>query len=174
MSHRIATVPHRDPGSEATAEFWAKHDVWRNYTGRFLFGSASSRNHFPAASRNSRADDHRQRIAGRKRQCGVWESETRSAKIAKAVLSRVLFYGSILLCAWWWMLWTPGRASVGPLQPLNADELRLEGQLRDDVEMLAADIGERNVAGKPKKLEEAAQFIESSLRTAGYQPQSQW
>jgi Zn-dependent M28 family amino/carboxypeptidase len=63
---------------------------------------------------------------------------------------------------------------VGPLQPLNADELRLEGQLRDDVEMLAADIGERNVAGKPKKLEEAAQFIESSLRTAGYQPQSQW
>lgn len=72
------------------------------------------------------------------------------------------------------MLWTPGRASVGPLQPLNADERRLESQLRGDVEFLAGRIGDRNVPDKPEQLEEAAQFIDSSLRAAGYQPTSQW
>ncbi len=82
-------------------------------------------------------------------------------------------YGFLLFGAWWWMLWTPGRASVGPLQPLNATELELEGQLRRDVEFLAGDIGERNIPGKSKQLEAAAAFIDRSLQAVGYRPRSQ-
>ena len=98
----------------------------------------------------------------------------RSAGIAKAILNRVVVYGGILLCSWWWMLWTPGRTDVDLLQPLNADELRVEGRLRDDVDSLANRIGERNLDFKPEKLDEAAQFIDYSLRSAGYEPKSQW
>jgi Zn-dependent M28 family amino/carboxypeptidase len=72
------------------------------------------------------------------------------------------------------MFWTPRSASVGPLQPLNAHELRLESQLRHVVEFLAGSVGERNIPDKREQLEEAAQFIDSSLRAAGYRPQSQW
>jgi Zn-dependent M28 family amino/carboxypeptidase len=63
---------------------------------------------------------------------------------------------------------------VGPLRPLNPDEIRLQSQLRDDVGFLAGKIGERNVSDRPEQLEQAAQFIETSFRTVGYQPQSQW
>src|SRR5262245_1416109 len=80
----------------------------------------------------------------------------------------------MLLSAWWWMFWTPGSASVGHLQPVNADALRLESQLRHDVEFLARSVGERNIPDKTEQLEQAAQFIDSSLRAAGHRPQSQW
>jgi len=66
------------------------------------------------------------------------------------------------------MLWTPGRADVGPVRPLTADELRLKDLLRIDVEFLAGTIGERNVLSKPTQLEAAAQFIENSLRASGF------
>ena len=71
------------------------------------------------------------------------------------------------------MLWTPGRANVGPLRTLNTDELRLKNLLRIDVEFLAGTIGERNVLSKPISLEGAAEFVEKSLRAGGFQPQSQ-
>ena len=72
------------------------------------------------------------------------------------------------------MLWTPGRTTTEPLEPLNAEELRLEAQLHDDVITVADRVGERNVDFKPEKLDEAARFIESSFRLAGYEPKSQW
>lgn len=72
------------------------------------------------------------------------------------------------------MLWTPGRANVGSLRPLNADELRLRDLLRVDVKFLADTIGERNVLSKPVQLEAAAQYIENSFRAGGLQPQSHW
>ncbi len=68
----------------------------------------------------------------------------------------------------------PGTGSVRSLPPLNAGELRLAKQLRDDIVSLAGDIGERNVSNKPGQLEAAAEFIETLFRAAGYQPQSQW
>lgn len=104
----------------------------------------------------------------------VSQPATKSRRIARAVLLRVLFYGSILVFAWWWMLWTPGRTDAGPLRPLNTDELRLKDLLRVDVEFLAGTIGERNVLSKPTQLEAAAQFVENSFRAGGFQPQSQW
>jgi hypothetical protein len=94
--------------------------------------------------------------------------------VGKAILSRVLVYGTLLLCAGWWMFWMPGHTAVKPLPPMNADEVRLEGQLREDVATLAGRIGERNVDFQPERLEQAARFIESSFRSAGCEPKSQW
>ena len=72
------------------------------------------------------------------------------------------------------MLWTPGTAVVGPLQPPNAEEVQLAAEERADVDFLAGKIGERNVPAKSGQLQEAAEFIGRSLQLAGYQPQSQW
>jgi Zn-dependent M28 family amino/carboxypeptidase len=57
---------------------------------------------------------------------------------------------------------------------LNTNEFALRAQLRNDVEFLAGSIGERNVTDKPHQLDQAAQFIDASLQSAGYRPQSQW
>jgi hypothetical protein len=99
---------------------------------------------------------------------------TRAAKIVRAVVDRILFYGSILLFAWWWMLWTPGSRNPGPVMALTASEVNLESQLRSDVDSLAGKIGDRNVPGKAKQLDQAAGFVDQSLTAAGYQPKSQW
>lgn len=82
-------------------------------------------------------------------------------------------YGFLLFGAWWWMLWTPGRASVDVLQALDTGQLELRGQLRRDVAFLAGTIGERNTSGKARRLEAAATFIDESLQAVGYQPWSQ-
>ena len=104
----------------------------------------------------------------------MWRPGARSAKIIRAIVTRVLFYGSILFGAWWWMIWTPGDQRVPPLRPLNADELAIENQVRSDVNFLAGQIGERNIPGKSAQLEQAAEFIVGSMSASGYQPHSQW
>jgi len=98
----------------------------------------------------------------------------KSAKIVRAVATRVLVYGSILAVALWWMLWTPGDGSGVPMKPLGADELALSSELRGDVHTLAAEIGERNVSAGAARLDQAAEFIVRSMTAAGYEPQSQW
>jgi hypothetical protein len=103
----------------------------------------------------------------------MWKPGAKSIKIVKAIVGRIVFYGSILLLAWWWMLWTPGSEDV-QVRALNADEAGLEGQVRTDVDFLAGTIGERNVPDKAEKLEEAATFIFTSMNAAGYRPFSQW
>ena len=94
-------------------------------------------------------------------------------RFLKAVLGRIVIYGLILLGAWWWMFWTPGRASVSQVRPFSADDLALERQLHNDVQVLAKEIGERNIPANPRQLEAAAAFVDSSLTAAGYRPQSQ-
>ena len=71
------------------------------------------------------------------------------------------------------MLWTPGPEAVPALQPLNANQLESERQLRQDVAFLAGSIGERNIPGRPQQLEAAARFIDRSLQAAGYRAESQ-
>jgi Zn-dependent M28 family amino/carboxypeptidase len=100
----------------------------------------------------------------------MWLNGTRSAKIVRAVLSRIAFYGAILAGAWAWMFWTPSEH----LAPLTADEVLLESQVRTDVNFLAGTVGERNVPHKSAQLEQSAAFIERSMKSAGYQPRSQW
>ena len=65
----------------------------------------------------------------------------------------------------------PGRASLS--SPPPAGDRELERQLRSDVQVLARDIGERNIPNNPRQLEAAAAFVENSLNAGGYQPQSQ-
>jgi hypothetical protein len=87
-------------------------------------------------------------------------------------MSRILFYGTILLGAWWWMLRMPGRSAEGPLPPLSEGESRLASQVRRDVQALAADIGERNIPDNSQHLDAAADYIERAFRAAGYVAQS--
>jgi len=96
-----------------------------------------------------------------------------SVKILKAIASRILFYGTIVLAAWWWMLWTPGFIGVRQ-RALNADEVDVEREVRSDIGVLAKTIGERNVPHKSDQLDQAAEFICNAMNAAGYRPASQW
>lgn len=70
------------------------------------------------------------------------------------------------------MLMLPGKSYRGPLPPLTADEIRLRDRLIDHVQVLAGDIGERNVL-RPAALAKAADYIEQSLASFGYTTASQ-
>ncbi|HUY31842.1 MAG TPA: M28 family peptidase [Pirellulales bacterium] len=60
------------------------------------------------------------------------------------------------------------KSYQGPLPELTAEQTVLRDELRRDVDILARQIGERNL-GRYQKLVEAAEFIEKSLREAGYE-----
>jgi len=64
------------------------------------------------------------------------------------------------------MLKMPGKSYTGQLPPLTDTQIALRDQLRQDVEKLAAQIGERNIWNY-QNLSAAADFIESSLTEAG-------
>lgn len=66
------------------------------------------------------------------------------------------------------MIKMPGRSHTGPLPKLTEDEVRLSAQLRQDVQKLAGEIGQRNTACY-QALTEAADFIEAALSESGYQ-----
>ena len=83
-------------------------------------------------------------------------------------------FALLLAVAGWYMLWTPGHASLSALPPLTAGQSQLQSQIQGDVSTLATTIGERNIPDAPEQLEQTASFIETSLQSAGYQPQSQW
>lgn len=68
------------------------------------------------------------------------------------------------------MIRMPGKSFTGPLPPATEAQVALADRLRRDLEILAGDIGERNVF-HPKKLDAARAFIEMSLVEAGYQVQ---
>jgi Zn-dependent M28 family amino/carboxypeptidase len=62
----------------------------------------------------------------------------------------------------------PGKSYRGPMPPLTAQEIDLRDALRRDVEKLAGEIGERNMA-RYRALAAAADFLESSLRESSYE-----
>jgi len=62
----------------------------------------------------------------------------------------------------------PETSYRGPLPPADERLTRLAGELRRDVVQLAETIGERNVPGHPRQLDEAADFLEGQLKAAGY------
>ena len=99
---------------------------------------------------------------------GAWNEIIKLMKVA------VLLGALLLAGALWWMLGTPGSAKVEPLPPLNAEQSELAQQLRNDIHLLSVDIGERNIPSHPAQLARAATFIDRSLESAGYVPQSQW
>ena len=66
----------------------------------------------------------------------------------------------------------PGRSFTGLLPPLTPEESTLSARLRTHVTALAETIGDRNI-WRPDALEQAARYIEQSLRDAGHTPAAQ-
>ncbi|MGV7228633.1 MAG: M28 family peptidase [Nitrospirales bacterium] len=84
----------------------------------------------------------------------------------QALLIGVL--GVALTLGWYVMIRMPGESYHGPLPPAT-DELRaLEHELRSHVDMLAGEIGERNVFHYPQ-LAQAAEYIGKTLSETGYE-----
>jgi hypothetical protein len=75
---------------------------------------------------------------------------------------------AVIGLVWWFGMRMPGK-NVSRAAILTPTELSLRAELVADVRMLADDIGERNMARYPQLIA-AADFIESSLTRAGFQP----
>src|SRR4051794_19069831 len=85
-------------------------------------------------------------------------------------LLRIVFWSGVLLAfalCWFCMIRMPGRTFRGTPPPLSSDELKLRSELVADVHKLGSEIGERNLNRYPH-LQEAADYIESQLGSAGW------
>jgi hypothetical protein len=80
-----------------------------------------------------------------------------------------LFLVLALLCIWGWssMIRMPGKSYTGSLPPLSPKEAELSRTLQVDVEMLAGQIGVRNLY-RLHSLAQAADFIEGRFKESGY------
>ena len=95
---------------------------------------------------------------------------------ANNVFARILFSAlritvavvAIFALLWWFGVRMPGK-NISNTAPLSSAEIELRGELIADVQMLAGQIGERNMARYPQ-LNAAADFIETSFSRAGLQP----
>jgi hypothetical protein len=81
-----------------------------------------------------------------------------------AILFVVLAVGGVL--CWWTMIRMPLESYAGVLPPVSAREEAMAVELRAHVDVLARDIGERNV-WKPASFDEAAAYVERHLAAAG-------
>ncbi|MEQ8768429.1 MAG: M28 family peptidase [Planctomycetota bacterium] len=74
--------------------------------------------------------------------------------------------------AGWYTMSMPKSSYRGELPPLDEEALRVEKALRDDVHVLAMEIGERNLA-HVDLLRRAEAFLVESFGEAGYRPELQ-
>jgi Peptidase family M28 len=72
---------------------------------------------------------------------------------------------AIFALLWWFGVRMPGK-NISNAAPLSSAEIELRGELVADVQMLAGQIGERNMARYPQ-LNAAADFIENAFSRAG-------
>lgn len=70
------------------------------------------------------------------------------------------------------MIRMPGQSHQGPLPPLTDEQRTLEQELHSHVQMLAGQIGERNIF-RHDKLVMAANYIRTTLAGAGYEVKRQ-
>ena len=75
---------------------------------------------------------------------------------------------------WWIMIRMPGKSYRGELPAPDDALISLAGELRRDIDRLAAQIGERNVLNRPQQLAQAADYIETEFQAAGYEVKRQW
>ncbi len=75
---------------------------------------------------------------------------------------------AVFALLWWFGVRMPGK-NIANAAPLSSAEIELRDELIADVQMLAGQIGERNMARYPQ-LNTAADFIENSFFRAGLQP----
>lgn len=90
---------------------------------------------------------------------------TRKAAKRLATFFALLLLATILCHHF--MIRMPGSSFTGPLPPLTAEQSSLASHLRDDVRVLAGDIGRRNTF-RPQALADAAGHIKHELEAAGY------
>jgi Zn-dependent M28 family amino/carboxypeptidase len=90
---------------------------------------------------------------------------TRSA--VKRIALLFLTLAIIVSCCWWSMMRMPLKSFRGPLPELSPAQTVLSEELRQHVERLAGEIGERNVY-LPKKLAAAADYIEATFNNADH------
>ncbi|MEP0855036.1 M28 family peptidase [Trichocoleus sp. DQ-U1] len=96
--------------------------------------------------------------------------------VNRGALTRLAIIGILLgiAIAWAWFtaIWMPGVSYQAALPPLTPQEETLRDALRQDVEKIAGELGEHSFSNY-KNLEAAADFLEASLRSAGYKVQRQ-
>ena len=85
-----------------------------------------------------------------------------------AALTLALILGG----AAFYMTYMPNKSWSDELPPLTVEQAEIADRLRRHIQVLAADIGERNV-WREDTLETAAEYIESNLQAAGYAVSSQ-
>lgn len=95
--------------------------------------------------------------------------------ISHAALKRLailaLLIGFVLLWAYRAMIAMPGASHHGPLPPLTPAQRTLADELRRDVDRLAGELGGRSLFF-PRRLSQAALYLDESLSSIGYATQS--
>jgi hypothetical protein len=90
------------------------------------------------------------------------------ARIFLSALRITVAVVGIFALLWWFGVRMPGK-NISNAASLSSAEIELRGELIADVQMLAGQIGERNMA-RYLQLNAAADFIEASFSRAGLQP----
>ncbi len=75
---------------------------------------------------------------------------------------------AVFALLWWFGVRMPGK-NIASAAPLSPEDIDLRAELKSDVQALAGEIGERNMARYPQ-LNAAADFIEDSFSRAGLHP----
>jgi hypothetical protein len=88
-------------------------------------------------------------------------------RILFSALRIIIAVVAIFALLWWFGVRMPGK-NISNAARLSSAEMELRGELVADVQMLAGQIGERNMAHYPQ-LNAAADFIETSFSRAGLQ-----
>jgi Peptidase family M28 len=89
-------------------------------------------------------------------------------RVLFSALRVALAVAAIIALLWWFGIKMPGK-NISKAAPLSPEEVTLREELRDDVQRLAGEIGERNMWHYPQ-LNAAADFIEDSFARAGLHP----
>jgi hypothetical protein len=85
-----------------------------------------------------------------------------------SVLRITIAIVAVFALLWWFGVRMPGK-NISNAAPLSPEEIDLRTELKSDVQTLAGEIGERNMA-RYGQLNAAADFIEDSFSRAGLHP----
>jgi hypothetical protein len=85
-----------------------------------------------------------------------------------SVLRITIAIVAVFALLWWFGVRMPGK-NISSAAPLSPEEIDLRAELKSDVQTLAGEIGERNMA-RYAQLNAAADFIEDSLSRTGLHP----
>jgi hypothetical protein len=86
-------------------------------------------------------------------------------RILASALCVIIAVAAVIALLWWFGMRMPGK-NILEKTTLSADEMALREELRNDVQKLAGEIGERNMSHYVQ-LNTAADFIEDSFSRAG-------